>query len=223
MILEGKTQALIKKLSQEMKRFSKGREYEKAAAVRDQIATLSALSSIRPDFTSNDEMQDLKNLLQLGRLPERIECFDIANISGHEATGSMVSFFRGKPDKDNYRRFKIQTVDMVDDYAMIREVVARRYRRLITEKLPHPDLILIDGGKGHLMTAARVLLGLGLVMPVAAIAKEEENIYLLGRPNPIQLKSDTPALNLIRRVRDEAHRFAQKYHHLLRRKKIIGK
>ncbi len=223
LILEGKTDALIKNLANEMKRHSENKEFEKAAQVRDQMATLSALSTIRPGFSSNDEMQDLKDLLQLNKLPERIECFDIANISGKEATGSMVSFWRGKPDKDNYRRFKIKTVYVVDDYAMMQEVVRRRYSRVVEAKLPKPDLIIIDGGKGHLMTAAKVLLDFGLPIPMASIAKEEENIYLLGKPNPIQLKSDTPALNLIRRVRDEAHRFAQAYHHLLHRKKIIGK
>jgi len=223
LILEGKTDTLIKKLTGEMKHFAENKEFEKAAAARDQISTLSALSSIRPGYSSSDEMQDLKDLLQLGKLPERIECFDIANISGKEATGSMVSFWKAKPDKNNYRRFKIKTVNAVDDYAMMQEVVRRRYTRVIEQKLPKPDLILIDGGKGHLMTAAKVLLGFGLPIPLASIAKEEENIYLLGKPNPIQLKSDTPALNLIRRVRDEAHRFAQKYHHLLHRKKIIGK
>lgn len=223
LILEGKTGTLIKKLTQQMKRFSENKEFEKAAAVRNQISALSALSSMRPDFSSNDEMEDLKNLLQLEKLPERIECFDIANISGKEATGSMVSFWKAKPDKNNYRRFRIKSVFAVDDYAMMQEVVRRRYTRVVEQKLPKPDLILIDGGKGHLMTAAKVLLDFGLPIPLASIAKEEENIYVLGRLNPIQLRSDTPALNLIRRVRDEAHRFAQAYHHLLHRKKIIGK
>ncbi len=223
LILEGKTDTLIKKLSAEMKRLSENKVYEQAAAVRDQISTLGALSSIRPGFSSSDEMQDLKDLLKLSKIPERIECFDIANISGKEATGSMVSFHKGKPDKNNYRRFKIKTVSAIDDYAMMQEVVRRRYARVIEQKLPKPDLILIDGGKGHLMTAAKVLLDFGLPIPLASIAKEEENIYLLGKVNPIQLKSDTPALNLIRRVRDEAHRFAQVYHHLLHRKKVIGR
>jgi len=223
MILEGKTDNLIKKLTAAMNSFSAAKEFEKAAKVRDQVSALSALSSIRPEFTSSDEMQDLKELLRLPKLPERIECFDIANISGKEATGSMVSFWRGLPDKDNYRRFKIRTVDSVDDYAMMQEVVRRRYSRVLEQKLPKPDLILIDGGKGHLMTAAKVLLDFALPIPLASIAKEEENIYVLGLPNPIQLRSDTPALNLIRRIRDEAHRFAQKYHHLLHRKKIMGK
>lgn len=223
LILEGKTNALIKKLSGEMKQLSQNKDYEQAAQARDQISAISALSSIRPGFSSNDEMQDLKELLKLSKIPERIECFDIANISGKEATGSMVSFWKGKPDKSNYRRFKIKTVSVVDDYAMMQEVVHRRYTRVIEQKLAKPDLILIDGGKGHLMTAAKVLLDLCLPIPLASIAKEEENIYLLGRENPIQLKSDTPALNLIRRVRDEAHRFAQAYHHLLHRKKVLGK
>jgi len=222
MILEGKTEALIKKLTAQMQLLASKKKYEEAAVVRDQIAALSALSAVRPGFSSRDEMEDLKNLLQLSRLPERIECFDIANICGKEATGSMVSFWKANPDKDNYRRFRIKTVSVVDDYAMMSEVINRRYGRVVESKLPKPDLILIDGGKGHLMTAAKVLFNLGLIIPLASIAKEEENIYVLGRKNPIQLESDTPALNLIRRIRDEAHRFAQKYHHLLHRKRIIG-
>ncbi len=223
LILEGKTASLVRKLTNEMKLFSDRKEYELAAQTRDRISALSALSSIRPGFSSNDEMEDLKNLLMLNTLPERIECFDVANISGKEATGSMVSFLKAKPDKNNYRRFKIKTINAVDDYAMMQEIVRRRYTRVVEEKITKPNLIIIDGGKGHLMAAAKVLLDLGLPIPLASIAKEEENIYVLGRPNPIQLKFDTPALNLIRRVRDEAHRFAQKYHHLLHRKKIIGK
>lgn len=223
LVLEGKTDTLINKLTVRMKRFSGNKEFELAAQARDQISAISALSSIRPGFSSNDEMQDLKELLKLPKIPERIECFDIANISGKEATGSMVSFYKGKPDKGNYRRFKIKTVSVVDDYAMMQEVVRRRYTRVIEQKLPKPDLILIDGGRGHLMAAAKVLLDFGLPIPLASIAKDQENIYLLGKDNPIQLKSDTPALNLIRRARDEAHRFAQAYHHLLHRKKVIGK
>jgi excinuclease ABC subunit C len=106
---------------------------------------------------------------------------------------------------------------------MLSEVLKRRYSRVIEEKLPLPDLILIDGGRSHVLTAQKALKELGIHIPLVSIAKERENIYTKGKARPIKLNSDTPALNLIRRVRDEAHRFAVSYHHILRRKKIIGR
>ncbi len=135
----------------------------------------------------------------------------------------MVSFLRGRPVKSNYRRFRIKTVSGVDDYAMIREVVGRRYSRSVREKSSLPDFILIDGGKGHLLAAQQELERLGLDIPLAAIAKEKENLYIKNKPKPVKFRTDMPALNLIRRIRDEAHRFAVAYHHILRRKKVIGK
>lgn len=168
-------------------------------------------------------MQDLKSLLKLYKLPKRIEAFDISDIFGKEACGSMVSFYRGLPDKNQYRRFRIKTVKAIDDYNMLREVIQRRYFRLLEENLPLPDLVLIDGGRSHLLTADKEIKKLGISLPLVSIAKDEENIYTLAIANAIKLNQDTPALNLIRRVRDEAHRFALSYHRVLRRKKIIGK
>ena len=202
---------------------SKSRQYEEAAKIRDQIMTISLIDSVQAGAGSHDELEGLKELLNMERLPERIEAFDISNISGQEACGSMVSFYKGIPDKNNYRRFRIKTVKGIDDYKMLAEIVRRRYQRLILENLSLPDLILIDGGFAHLMTAQRELETLGLSLPLVSIAKKEENIYTKGKVVPIKLKSDKPALNLIRRVRDEAHRFAISYHHLLHRKRIIGK
>jgi len=222
LILEGATDSLIKKLSREMEAKAKEEKFEEAARIRNQIVALTAIGKQRETFSSN-ELEDLQGLLKLKRLPSRIEAFDISNIYGKEATGSMVSFYRGWPDKDNYRKFRIKTVEGIDDYQMLREVVQRRYSRVIAEKLPLPDLILIDGGKSHLLVAAEQIKVLGLNIPLASIAKERENIYIQKRKYPIKLNQDTPALNLIRRVRDEAHRFAVSYHHILRRKKIIGK
>ncbi|MDO8661796.1 MAG: excinuclease ABC subunit UvrC [Candidatus Omnitrophota bacterium] len=223
LILEGKTDALMKKLLTEMKLRAKKHDFEEAAKIRDQLNALSAIAENYAGAPNQGDLEDLKNLLQLKKLPERIEAFDISNISGKEATGSMVSFYRGLPDKNNYRRFRIKTVKAIDDYGMLAEVVQRRYLRLMKEKLPLPDLIIIDGGRAHLATAARVLAGLGLNIPLTSIAKEEEYIYLGGTLKPIKLSFDTPALNLIRRIRDEAHRFALAYHHILRRKKLIGR
>ena len=216
-------EALLEKLSLRMKEAASEHKFEEAARIRDQINALTAVGPTRsgaPDFRG---LKDLKKLLKLNKLSLRIEAFDISNIFGKEATGSMVSFYKGSADKDNYRRFRIKTVRAIDDYKMLAEVVRRRYFRVITEKLPLPDLVLIDGGRGHLLTAQKELKKLGLEIPLVSIAKEQENIYSNKRARPIKLKSDTPGLNLIRKIRDEAHRFAVSYHHVLRRKKIIGK
>jgi len=222
MILEGKTDELVARLSREMLTLARQKDYEAAAKRRDQINALSSLSGSRPGLSRSDELHDLKARLGLDKLPERIEAFDISNIFGKEATGSMVSFYKGVPDKDNYRRFRIKTVSGIDDYSMLAEVVRRRYARLKEEGLKFPDLILIDGGRGHLFTAKKALEEVGAKVPFASIAKEREHIYTPERKAPIKLGEGTPALNLIRRIRDEAHRFAVSYHHLLRRKKVIG-
>lgn len=223
LILEGRNEYLVKKLSQEMNSKSKEHKFEEAAKIRDQLLALSAISQSPGNFGIDLELEGLKKMLKLKRLPERIEAFDISNIKGQEATGSMASFYKGIADKDNYRRFRIKTVDAIDDYKMLAEVVRRRYSRLVEEKAPLPDLILIDGGRAHLLTAQKELTALGLYLPVVSIAKEEENIYTREGKPPMKLNSDTPALNLMRKVRDEAHRFAVAYHHILRRKKIIGR
>lgn len=235
LVLEGRAEDLIKKLSREMVLKSKEQRYEEAAKIRDQITALSAIGQANTFAGSQLELEGLKSLLKLKHLPERIEAFDISNIYGKEATGSMVSFYRAVADKNNYRRFRIKTVAAIDDYKMLSEVIHRRYSRLIEEKIPLPDLILIDGGRAHLLTAQKALSGLGLNIPLASIAKPckksrallrakaRENIYTKDSPRPVKFKKDTTALNLLRRVRDEAHRFANFYHHILRRKKIIGK
>jgi len=223
LILEGKTDALINKLSFSMDKKSKQLDFEGAAKLRDQVNALSSIERSQAGFTSQVDIEDLKNLIHLNKAPYRIEAFDISNISGNEAVGSMVSFYYGKPDKNNYRKFRIKSVQGINDFAMIAEIVRRRYARLAKDRMAFPDLILIDGGKGHLSAGARELETLGLRIPLVSIAKKEEHIYTQSRSIPIKLDSDTPALNLIRRVRDEAHRFAVAYHHILRRKKIIGK
>ncbi|MFH1888819.1 MAG: excinuclease ABC subunit UvrC [Candidatus Omnitrophota bacterium] len=223
LILEGKTDELIKKLTREMHLRSGGHEFERAAKIRDQIEALSVMSESAGRYSRKEELEDLKNLLHLKRLPERIEAFDISNIYGKEACGSMVSFSNGISDKNNYRRFRIKTVETIDDYKMLAEVVRRRYSGSLSQELSLPDLALIDGGRSHLAVARKELEGLGLKIPLVSIAKDRENLYIKDKKNPIKLVRDTPALNLIRRVRDEAHRFAVSYHHLLRRKKTFGK
>jgi len=223
LILEGKAELLIYRLNQIMQNKSRARDFEAAARVRDQVSTLAELAAGLSGVNRKGELEDLKNRLGLKKMPERIEGFDISNISGKQAVGAMVSFYRGNPDKNNYRRFRIKSFRGIDDYKMLAEVVRRRYSRLIKEKGPLPDLLLIDGGKGHLLTAASQLKELNLILPLVSIAKKEERIYSNQEAYPLSFSKDTPALNLIRRVRDEAHRFAVGYHLLLRRKELIGR
>jgi excinuclease ABC subunit C len=220
MLLDGKTESLVKELAGNMHKMAEKREYEEAARIRDQINTLSSISSSQANPSGLNELEDIKSRLGLKHLPLRIEAFDISNIQGQEAVGSMVSFYKAVSDKNNYRRFKIKTVRGIDDYKMMAEVVSRRYSRMIEDKLPMPDLILIDGGKAHLCVAKRELDKLKLKIPVISIAKKEENIYTSGMRLK-RISEGAAALNLIRRIRDEAHRFALSYHHLLRRKKLI--
>jgi excinuclease ABC subunit C len=223
LILEGKADSLIDKLSVTMQDKSNARDFEAAARLRDQISTLAELAAGLSGVNRKGELEDLKNKLGLKRVPQRIEGFDISNISGKQAVGSMVSFYSGNPDKNNYRRFRIKDFQGIDDYRMLTEVVRRRYMRLIEEKAALPDLLLIDGGRGHLLAADRQLKKLGLKLPLISIAKKEERIYSMHKTYALTFFKGTPALNLIRRVRDEAHRFALSYHLLLRRKALIAK
>jgi excinuclease ABC subunit C len=223
LFLDSQYEELLARLSQKMQDLAKAQKYEEAARLRDRINALGAFAQGPNVRLGINELEDLQNLLKLKRLPQRIEAFDISNIFGKEATGSMVSFYRGFPDKDNYRRFRIKTVEGIDDYGMLAEVLRRRYARLLEEKLPLPDLVLIDGGRSHLSVAGKEIRKLGLGLALASIAKEKENIYSLNSSKPIKLQFERPALNLLRRIRDEAHRFAVSYHHVLRRKRLIGR
>jgi excinuclease ABC subunit C len=156
----------------------------------------------------------LADTLLLPELPHRIECFDISHIQGTETVASLVVWEDGKMNKQAYRKFKVKTVTGVDDFASMREVVERRYRRLQTEKQPMPSLILVDGGLGQLHAAADALESLGLTtQPLASIAKREEVIYLYGNEDePVVLDRRSPVLHLVQLIRDESHRFAVGYH-----------
>ncbi|HEX6988930.1 MAG TPA: excinuclease ABC subunit UvrC, partial [Bacillota bacterium] len=165
-------------------------------------------------------VEDLAAALGLEALPVRIECYDISNFQGRQAVGSMVVFEDGAARKSDYRRFKIRTVEGANDFAMMQEVLYRRFRRGTDGDARFavlPDLILIDGGKGQLNAALEVLQALNLDhIPIAALAKRFEEVYLPGRPEPLRLDENSPGLLLLRRVRDEAHRFAVTYHRKLR-------
>ncbi len=172
-------------------------------------------------FLKNElKVKDLQAALDLPDPPEVIECFDISHLSGTSMVGSMVQFRNGVPDKKNYRRFKIRTIEGIDDFASIAEIVKRRYHRLLEENTDLPDLIIIDGGKGQLSAARDVLQGLDLAIPVIAIAKREEEVYVPGEMLPRKLDPKGMALRYIQEIRDEAHRFAIAYHKLLRGKKM---
>jgi len=223
LILKGKREPLLSKLSKQMNALAKKGKFEQAAQIRDQMIALSSIYLGGQIENFFQEARQLAEILNLKKLPFRIEAFDVSNIFGKEAVGSMVSFWRGEPDKNNYRRFRIKESEgQINDYKMLSEITRRRYLRLKNERLKLPDLILIDGGKGQISVVKKELDRLNLDLPLIGIAKSEEKIITLNKINPIILSKNSPALRLIMRIRDEAHRFALAYHHILRRKKIFG-
>jgi excinuclease ABC subunit C len=173
-------------------------------------------------FSGKMRLIELGEALKMKNPPEVIECFDISHLSGTGTVGSMVSFRDGKPDKGQYRRFKIKTIEGIDDFAAIGEVVKRRYSRLLKEELSLPDLIIIDGGQGQLHAAEKVLHELKLSIPLISIAKREEEIYTTGRALPLPIQKKSPASLLVQEIRDEAHRFAISYQRQVRLKKALS-
>jgi len=179
-----------------------------------------------------EALAEVQRELRLPRLPLRMECYDISNIQGQAAVGSMVVFDKGKPKPSHYRRFRIKTVSGADDYAMLQEVLRRRFKRLSPQgsdtSAPDtfavvPDLILIDGGKGQLNAALLAMKEVGAdSIPVASLAKENEEIFIPGQSEPIRLPGSSPGLQLVQRLRDEAHRFALGYHRKIRRKETFA-
>ncbi len=159
-------------------------------------------------------VKDLKEFLHLQRLPRRIECFDISNIQGSDQVGSMVTFVDAKPKKSEYKKFHIKTVKGADDYASMQEVVERRCRHVMREGLQGPDLIVIDGGKGQLNAVLNVLEEINYKKhsEIIGLAKRLEEVFLPGKQNPVMIPKTSPALKLLQRVRDEAHRFAITFH-----------
>lgn len=223
LILEGKKNELIKELQGRMNILAREKNFEAAAKVRDQLRALGALFSGTGDVNYYKETEQLQRALGLPKRAQRIEAFDVSTIMGNQSTGSMVSFFNGAPDKKNYRRFRIKTVSGIDDFQMMAELIRRRYRRLKQERALLPDLIVVDGGKGQLSAACRELDRLELDIPVLALAKREEEVFLPSRRKSVILPPDSLGLKLLQRVRDEAHRFAVSYHRLLRNKNMLKK
>src|SRR6266498_1538882 len=274
--LEGHSREMIAALEEEMRKAAGKMDFEKAAELRNMVEDLRSTTKPTRRFTRGSlpstidpmaEVQALVDALQLQRTPRVMECFDISNISTTHVVASMVCFRNGVPDKDNYRRYRVRTVEGQDDFASMAEVVRRRYSRILLEareananaaefsqeaavdglrrleqQTPNaqrptsnaqledrrfpapvrlPDLIIVDGGKGQLSSACRELQRLGLHdLPIIGLAKEREEICRPDRALPLRLPMDSPALRLLQRIRDEAHRFANAYHQLLMKKRV---
>jgi len=232
--LRSKRSTVLRRLKKQMTDASQALQYEKAAMYRDRIRLIERLDqrgtpdeNVQPEVFAGDPteaLMQLRDVLGTTEPVRIIEGMDIANIAGEEAVGSLVKFIDGKPFKSGYRRFKIKTVKGINDYAMIAEVVKRRYKYALRGEELWPDLVLIDGGLGHLHAAEKALRELNAPnVRIASIAKREEEIYLQGDNAPLRLPARSPVRKLLQYVRDEAHRFAQHYHHILRGKKMLGK
>ncbi len=163
---------------------------------------------------------ELKDILNLPVIPNVIECFDISNHGEDFAVGSMSQFVNGQPNKSGYRKFKIKTVSGRDDFAMIGEVIKRRYYRLLEQNSELPDLIVIDGGKGQLSAAIKSLEALGLKLPCISLAKENEEVYLPKTKDPVVIAKSKPSLKILQHARDETHRFGVAYNRTIRKNQI---
>jgi len=229
MFMAGNKKRLLKQLREQMLEASKELSFEKAAKLRDEIEMLESLdrrgdldTHAQPEVFHIDPkkgLAGLKQVLKLSETPRTIEGVDIAHLGGGETVASLVKFIDGLPFKPGYRRFKIKDVSGIDDFRSIHEVVARRFKRLYDEQDVFPDILLIDGGKGQLSSAMAAFDSLGIEPPVVlSLAKKNEEIYRPGSTEPLVLSRHAFSLRLLQYVRDEAHRFAQYYHHILRGK-----
>jgi excinuclease ABC subunit C len=228
--LDGGKKQLLAEMQAEMLEASSRLEFERAARLRDEIRLLETLDQrgdleehVQPEVFLVDPKKGLAGLakvLGLAAVPRVIEGVDIAHLAGDETVASLVQFIDGLPFKPGYKRYRIKTVTGIDDFRSIHEVVSRRFARLAREGASFPDILLVDGGKGQLAAALDAVESLGIRPPcIISLAKREEEIFLPGRSEPLRLSRDSYALRLLEYVRDEAHRFAQHYHHLLRGKR----
>ncbi|HEY7090820.1 MAG TPA: excinuclease ABC subunit UvrC [Tepidisphaeraceae bacterium] len=232
--LNGERKTILKDLEREMNKASKCQEFERAARIRDEIKALQALGRRakkgeqeywQPEaFVANPQegVGALQLALGLPEPPRIVEAIDIAHLQGGEMVGSKVTFIDGVPFKDSYRRYKIKHEQGNNDYLSIQEVVSRRYREAGANNELYPDVIVIDGGLGQLHAALDVFKTMDVRPPmVISLAKKEELVYVQARSEPLRLERNSPALKMLQYIRDEAHRFAQHYHHILRRKAQI--
>jgi excinuclease ABC subunit C len=229
--LDGANKESLDEIEAQMREAAKLRQFEKAAELRDVLNSLRSIAraarerkfarDLAPRIDRAAEMRELQRVLNLPTLPSHIEGFDISNISGTLSVASEVCFRDGKPHKARYRHYRIRTVSGSDDFASIAEVVGRRYRRVLDEGGALPDLVMVDGGAGQLHAALAALAALGITrLPVIGLAKQFEEIYTANVPGMFRLEKNSPALHLIQRLRDEAHRFANNYHRTLRQRRI---
>ena len=259
-ILEGKgKRELLDQLKAEMEQAAANLEFEKAAELRDIWQNLGKTLTPTRQFARGrgvpgavkplEDLAELGEELHLAGPPRVMECFDISNVSSNHIVASMVRFTDGRPDNQNYRRYRIRTVEGQDDFASMAEVIRRRYSRILLEnraadpdaefsqerpleaqrrlaregraKIVLPDLVIVDGGKGQLGMAVRELRALGLhELPVIGLAKQREEIFIPGKSEPVLISHDRGALKLLQRIRDEAHRFANDYNALLYRRRM---
>jgi len=227
--LDGKTREWLETLRTEMATAAEKLNFEKAAELRDVIAALEGTLKRTRRFERDrtllrsdvDGLVTLQQALNLPVPPTHMECFDISHISGTFVVASMVHFTAGRPDKDHYRRFRIKSFIGNDDYRAMEEVVGRRYRRLAEEKKPLPDLVVIDGGRGQIAAALKAFIAIGVEPPaLIGLAKKHETIIFPDERPPLNLSINHSGLNLVQRLRDEAHRFANTYNADLRSKKM---
>lgn len=232
LILEGKTKTLTQQLKSEMNKYSKAKNYEQAAVFRNQYLSVKSLSTKivfgaeeTIDIKSDIALRQLSKLLAIKPKLRRIECYDISNFSGTDSVSSMVVFSDGLPAQDQYRHFKMHLLGP-NDFAMMRETLRRRFAPRNIKKWPLPNLVIVDGGKGQLSSALDIWKEYGLKIPVVGLAKRHETIITYEKSNntinftSIQLRKNSPALQLLQRIRDESHRFAVSYHTVLRKKRI---
>jgi excinuclease ABC subunit C len=231
--LEGRKQSLLEEMRQEMQQAATDRRYEEAARLRDELHLLETLDErgeldthVQPEVFPIDPKKGLAGLqkvLHMDVQPRVIEGVDIAHLQGAETVASLVQFIDGLPFKPGYKHYKIRGVQGIDDPASIGEVVARRFQRLSDEGEMFPDILLIDGGKGQLNAALGAFSVLDLQPPmVISLAKQQEEVFVMGQDEPLRLSRHAFSLRLLQYVRDEAHRFAQHYHHILRRRSTLG-
>jgi excinuclease ABC subunit C len=259
-VLEGKgKREVFDSLRADMSQAAANLDFEKAANLRDVLQNLEKTLSPTRQFARGrgvqttvkptEDLAELGEELHLAGPPRVMECFDISNVSSNHIVASMVRFTDGKPDNQNYRRYRIRTVEGQDDFASMAEVIRRRYSRILMEnreanpdaefsqedvvdsqrrlardgraKIVLPDLVIVDGGKGQLSMAVRELKALGLHdLPVVGLAKQHEEVFIPGREQSIRIPHDRGALKLLQRIRDEAHRFANGYNALLYRRRM---
>jgi excinuclease ABC subunit C len=227
--LDGASKEMLDEFKREMEAAAARLDFERAAEIRNLLHDLKRTTQPTKRFARQfvttvrptEDVRALQEALGLAEPPHIIECFDISNISTTHKVASMVCFTGGKPDRANYRRYRIKTVEGQDDFASMAEVVRRRYSRVLNEGIRRPSLVVVDGGKGQLSSGRHELEALGLGdLPIIGLAKEREEIFRPGISEPLVLDHSSGAIRLLQRIRDEAHRFANGYHQILMKQRI---